>query len=58
VGLLVVALTGTLSTDVVDNGPATTLEQAMLAAEDAGTSRVYGRTTWPARPRALSDRWP
>ena len=37
--LLVVALTGTLSTDVVDNGPATTLEQAMLAAEDAGTAR-------------------
>jgi MFS family permease len=41
--LLLVALTGTLSTDVVDNGPATTLEQAMLAAEDAGTARVYGR---------------
>jgi len=40
--LLVVALTGTLSTDVVDNGPATTLEQAMLAAEDGGTARVYG----------------
>lgn len=41
--LLVVAATGTLSTDVVDNGPATTLEQAMLAAEDAGTAAVYGR---------------
>lgn len=41
--LLAVALTGTLSTDVVDNGPATTLEQAMLAAEDAGTAKVYGR---------------
>jgi hypothetical protein len=27
---------------VVDNGPATTLEQAMLAAEDDGTARVYG----------------
>jgi predicted MFS family arabinose efflux permease len=27
----------------VDNGPATTLEQAMLAAEDAGTAAVYGR---------------
>jgi MFS family permease len=40
--LLVVALTGTLSTDVVDNGPATTLEQAMLAGADAGSSRVYG----------------
>jgi MFS family permease len=41
--LLAVALTGTLSTDVVDNGPATTLEQVMLAAEDAGTAAVYGR---------------
>ena len=41
--LLAVALTGTLSTDVVDNGPATTLEQAMLATEDAGTAAVYGR---------------
>src|SRR5258706_7978607 len=41
--LLLVAITGTLSTDVVDNGPATTLEQAMLAAEDAGTARVFGR---------------
>jgi MFS family permease len=41
--LLVVALTGTVSTDVVDNGPATTLEQVMLAAEDAGTAAVYGR---------------
>jgi MFS family permease len=40
--LLVVVVTGTLSTDVVDNGPATTLEQAMLAAEDAGTAGVYG----------------
>jgi hypothetical protein len=38
----VAALTGTLSTDVVDNGAATTLEQVMLAAEDAGTGRVYG----------------
>jgi MFS family permease len=41
--LLLIALTGALSTDVVDNGPATTLEQVMLAAEDAGSSRVYGR---------------
>jgi MFS family permease len=41
--LMVVAMTGTLSTDIVDNGPATTLEQVMLAAEDAGTSAVYGR---------------
>jgi MFS family permease len=41
--LLAIALTGALSTDVVDNGPATTLEQTMLAREDAGTARVYGR---------------
>ncbi len=41
--LLVVGLSGALSTDVVDNGPATTLEQVMLAAEDAGTAAVYGR---------------
>ena len=40
--LFAVALTGTLSTDVVDNGAATTLEQVMLAREDAGTARVYG----------------
>jgi MFS family permease len=40
--LLIVAITGTLSTDVIDNGPATTLEQTMLAAEDAGTATVYG----------------
>lgn len=40
--LFMVALTGTLSTDVVDNGAATTLEQVMLAEEDAGTGRVYG----------------
>jgi MFS family permease len=41
--LLVVGLTGTISTDVVDNGPATTLEQVMLATEDAGRASVYGR---------------
>jgi MFS family permease len=45
--LLVVALTGLLSTDVVDNGPATTLEQTMLANEDTAAAgkagaRVYG----------------
>jgi MFS family permease len=45
--LLVVAATGLLSTDVVDNGPATTLEQSILAREGtvaAGRSgaRVYG----------------
>jgi MFS family permease len=42
--LLLVAVTGTLSTDVVDNGPATTLEQVMLAGPPAGPSgaRRYG----------------
>ena len=45
--LLVVALSGLLSTDVVDNGPATTLEQTMLAGEEAAAAgksgaRVYG----------------
>jgi MFS family permease len=41
--LLLVALSGAVSTDVVDNGPATTLEQVMLAREDAGTAAVNGR---------------
>jgi MFS family permease len=45
--IVVLALTGVLSTDVVDNGPATTLEQVMLAGEDATAAgrsgaRVYG----------------
>jgi predicted MFS family arabinose efflux permease len=45
--LLFVALTGLLSTDVVDNGPATTLEQPMLAGADPSVAgkagaRVYG----------------
>jgi MFS family permease len=40
--LFAVALTGTLSTDVVDNGPATTLEQVMLAAHDDGSASIYG----------------
>jgi MFS family permease len=45
--ILVLGLTGVLSTDVVDNGPATTLEQVMLANEDQATTgrsgaRVYG----------------
>jgi MFS family permease len=41
--MVLLGLTGALSTDVVDNGPATTLEQTMLAGEDAGSARVYGR---------------
>jgi len=41
--LLLLGLTGTLSTDVVDNGAGTTLEQVMLATQDAGSAVVYGR---------------
>jgi MFS family permease len=41
--MVLLGLTGTLSTDVVDNGAATTLEQVMLAREDAGRATVYGR---------------
>lgn len=45
--IVLLALVGVLSTDVVDNGPATTLEQVMLAGEDAAAAgrsgaRVYG----------------
>ena len=40
--LLVVALTGALSTDIVDNGPFTSLEQAMLATELGGAERIRG----------------
>ncbi len=40
--LVVVALTGVLSTDIVDNGPFTSLEQAMLATELAGRERIRG----------------
>lgn len=45
--ILLLGLLGVLSTDVVDNGPATTLEQVMLASEDASVAgrsgaRVYG----------------
>ncbi len=45
--VVLLALLGVLSTDVVDNGPATTLEQVMLAGEDAAAAgrsgaRVYG----------------
>jgi len=45
--ILLLGLLGVLSTDVVDNGPATTLEQVMLANEDPSVAgragaRVYG----------------
>jgi MFS family permease len=42
--LVLVALTGTLSTDANESGPITTLEQSMLADEPAALrARVYGR---------------
>jgi MFS family permease len=42
--LLAAALTGTVSTDVVESGPFTSLEQAMLpsAAEDRSAARIFG----------------
>lgn len=42
--IAVVALTGTLSTDVIDNGPGTTLEQAMLVQTEKKVSHasVFG----------------
>lgn len=39
---LVVALTGTLSTDIVDNGPFTSLEQPMLATELSRREAIRG----------------
>jgi MFS family permease len=42
--LIVAALTGTISADIVESGPFTSLEQAMLpnAAGDADTTRLFG----------------
>ena len=40
--LVAVGLTGTLSTDIIDNGPFTSLEQAMLATDLAGRERLRG----------------
>jgi MFS family permease len=40
--LVAVALAGMLSTDVVDNGPATTIEQAILAGHDRPDARRFG----------------
>lgn len=38
--IAIVALTGTLSTDVIDNGPGTTLEQAMLVQTESKVSKA------------------
>ncbi len=40
--LVLVALTGALSTEVVESGPFTSLEQAMLATDLSGRERVRG----------------
>ena len=40
--LIVVALTGALSTEVVESGPFTSLEQAMLATDLRGRERIRG----------------
>jgi predicted MFS family arabinose efflux permease len=40
--LIVAALTGTVSTDVVESGPFTTLEQAMLPHTTADETRIFG----------------
>src|SRR5215207_9441462 len=40
--LISVALSGALSTDVVESGPFTSLEQPMLASQATGAARVRG----------------
>ncbi len=40
--LLIAALTGTVSTDVVESGPFTSLEQAMLPHAGGETTRLFG----------------
>jgi predicted MFS family arabinose efflux permease len=40
--LIVAALTGTVSTDVVESGPFTSLEQAMLPHADSDPTRLFG----------------
>ena len=40
--LVAAALTGTVSTDVVESGPFTSLEQAMLPHAESDTTRIFG----------------
>src|SRR5207247_2177025 len=40
--LILAALTGTVSTDVVESGPFTSVEQAMLAHAGGATTRLFG----------------
>ena len=53
--LAVVALTGVLSTDIVDNGPFTSLEQAILATDLARRERIRG-SGCPTRSQPPPDR--
>jgi len=46
--LVPVALTGALSTEVVESGPFTSLEQAMLASDLSGRARLRGFGTYNA----------
>lgn len=46
--LVLVALTGALSTEVVESGPFTSLEQSILAGELSGTTRTRGFGTYNA----------
>lgn len=46
--LVLVALSGALSTEVVESGPFTSLEQAMLATELTGQERIRGFGTYNA----------
>jgi predicted MFS family arabinose efflux permease len=46
--LVLVALGGALSTEVVESGPFTSLEQAMLASDESGRSRLRGFGTYNA----------
>jgi MFS family permease len=47
--LLLAALTGTLSVDIVDSGPFTSLEQTMLASDLAARGRFRGCNSWRCR---------
>jgi MFS family permease len=70
--LVLVGLTGALSTEVIESGPFTSLEQAMLATDLTGDRRVHGFGFYnavaalagslgalcAAVPALLRDRWP
>lgn len=53
--LIAMALTGTLSTEVVESGPFTSLEQAMLAQELAGHELAHGFGVYNAAATAAGS---